>query len=224
MNILIFGASGCIGQEITQLALQEGHYVTAFTRSVEKINHLRQNHLSFFQDDIMNADAVLKAIKSKDIVINVIEGSHRLHKVRVQGTRHIINAMTVAGVNRLLCHTSFIPDKEHPFSTVKQLIHKLSGARRKTNKMHHELEHIIGHSSLNWTIVRSPVISRQSATAGKFPAVPPERKTGQMTAARKTARFILFQLQPGTHNSQKIISLQESPAATQETSDGMYAK
>ncbi|WP_379156196.1 NAD(P)H-binding protein [Paenibacillus sp. sgz5001063] len=51
MNITIFGASGAIGQLLTQLALDYGDFVTAYVRNPHKIS-LKHPNLSFVQGEL----------------------------------------------------------------------------------------------------------------------------------------------------------------------------
>lgn len=43
MNITIFGATGAIGQLLTQFALENGDFVTVYVRNPEKIKQKHSN-------------------------------------------------------------------------------------------------------------------------------------------------------------------------------------
>ena len=71
MQIIIFGASGGTGLEVVKQALEAGHVVTAFVRTPTKIS-IQHPNLTLFEGDVMNAEAVEKAITGQDAVISVL--------------------------------------------------------------------------------------------------------------------------------------------------------
>src|SRR5688572_2821107 len=105
MKLIVFGATGSVGIEIIKQALGQGHSVTAFTRSPEKLAKISQQHLNIFHGDIFNYEDVEKAIKNHEAVLCAI-GDGRLGKVRGVGTKNIIEAMKKTGIERLVCQTT----------------------------------------------------------------------------------------------------------------------
>lgn len=71
MNITIFGASGAIGQLVTQLALDHGDFVTAYVRNLKKIS-LKHPNLSLVQGEVSNTSTIEKAIAESDVVISTL--------------------------------------------------------------------------------------------------------------------------------------------------------
>jgi uncharacterized protein YbjT (DUF2867 family) len=57
MKLLIFGTTGGTGRQLVELALAQGHVVTAFARNPAKLN-LEHASLKVVQGDVMNLDSV----------------------------------------------------------------------------------------------------------------------------------------------------------------------
>ena len=103
MKLLIFGATGTVGQQLVAQALEAGHEVTAFTRNTSSITP--KPGLCVAQGDVLNAQQVRKAMGQHDAVM-VALGAGRKGGVRAEGTRNIINAMQQAGIQQLICQTT----------------------------------------------------------------------------------------------------------------------
>ncbi|WP_405152455.1 NAD(P)-dependent oxidoreductase [Paenibacillus sp. FSL K6-0108] len=71
MNITVFGASGAIGQLVTQLALDHGDFVTAYVRNPQKIS-LKHPNLSLVQGELSNISTIEKAVDESDVVISTL--------------------------------------------------------------------------------------------------------------------------------------------------------
>ncbi|MGB7416854.1 MAG: NAD(P)H-binding protein, partial [Thermosynechococcaceae cyanobacterium] len=109
MKLLIFGATGSIGQQLVDHALAQGHIVTAFTRNREKVEQKHEN-LKVIQGDIMNVLSVAPAVQGQDAVLCSV-GAGRKGMIRSEGTRHIIQAMEKASVRRLICQSTLGVDE-----------------------------------------------------------------------------------------------------------------
>lgn len=106
MKLIVFGATGGTGRQLVQQALEQGHEVTAFLRSPEKLR-LSHANLRLAQGDVLDAAAVARAVPGHDAVLCAL-GAPALKTgvVRSAGTRNIVAAMEKAGVRRLVCQTS----------------------------------------------------------------------------------------------------------------------
>ena len=106
MKLVIFGATGTVGAQVVQQALEQGHAVTAFVRNLAKLD-LQHPRLSFAQGDVMDASAVEQAIRGQDAVICVLGSGKQLKStIRSEGTRQIIRSMEKVGVRRLICQST----------------------------------------------------------------------------------------------------------------------
>jgi len=103
MKLVIFGATGTVGRQVVQQALEQGHTVKAFVRNLTKLD-IQHPQLSFAQGDVMNASAVEQAIRGQDAVICVLGAGKKLKStIRSEGTQQIIQAMEKVGVRRFNC-------------------------------------------------------------------------------------------------------------------------
>ena len=59
MKIIIFGATGTVGQELVKQAIAQGHQVTAFVRNPEKMQHAVNTNLILYKGDVLNAKQVV---------------------------------------------------------------------------------------------------------------------------------------------------------------------
>src|SRR5687768_16562135 len=108
MRILIFGASGATGHELTKQALSQGYAVTAFVRTPLKLK-IQHVNLNVVQGDVADFQAVDSAIKGHDAVLSVLGASSPFaydHTI-VEGMSNIVNAMEAHRVRRLV-YMSFV--------------------------------------------------------------------------------------------------------------------
>ena len=88
MNITIFGATGQVGKRIVQMALNQGHHVTAFGRNVESlIDRDNTNELLTAQKGyLFNEKDVAKAIENE---CNTFFKQRVFHFFFIVQTQHI---------------------------------------------------------------------------------------------------------------------------------------
>jgi putative NADH-flavin reductase len=104
MKIVIFGSTGSVGRHLVEQALAQRHVVTAFARDPTKLD-IKHANLKVVQGDVMNFASVEKAVQGQEAVLCSL-GAGRKGAIRSEGTRHIVQAMENAGVQRLICQTS----------------------------------------------------------------------------------------------------------------------
>lgn len=160
MKLAIFGANGPTGRLLTQLALDEGNDVVAFTRRPEAfpIDHLR---LDVVGGDVHDADAVAIAIRGSDVVLSTLGVPFAKTPVTVysEGMLNIIQGMHAAGIKRLVGVTSSALSP-HPeplggfvFENIMQpyVVNKLGKTLYDDMR---RMEAMVSASDLAWTIVR----------------------------------------------------------------------
>ncbi|MCE7793686.1 NAD(P)H-binding protein [Salipaludibacillus sp. CUR1] len=103
MRLVLFGATGRVGKDVLKLALADGHEVTAFVRSADRLpQSLSENRmLKIHQGDVLNKSDVDEVMAGGyDLVFSALstDKSSTLSK----GVPHIINAMNKHGVNRFI--------------------------------------------------------------------------------------------------------------------------
>ena len=102
MKLIVFGATGKTGQHVWRQALEQGHDVTAFARSVDKIDR-GDSSVRVVQGDITDAESVASAVAGHDAAI-VALGSNGLgdKTTLTAGTRNVVDSMTQHHVGRLV--------------------------------------------------------------------------------------------------------------------------
>jgi len=163
MRLIIFGATGTIGRQLVQQALQLGHSVTAFARHTDKLGDLHHPRLQLQNGDVRDYPAVENALRGHDAVLCAL-GAGRQGQVRAEGTRHIIRAMESTGLRRLICQTTLgAGDSQGNLNFFWKRI--MFGWFLKAAFLDHELqEKYIVASSLDWTIVRPAAFTDGPAT------------------------------------------------------------
>ena len=151
-NLLIFGATGSIGRQLVEQALQQGHTVTAFVRDPAKFG-ISPANLKIAQGDVMDFASVKKAVPGQDAVLCAI-GAGSKGTIRSEGTRNIIRAMENAGVKRFICLSSLgVGDSRDTLNFFWKYI-MFGILLRKAYADHERQEDYVKQSSLEWTIVR----------------------------------------------------------------------
>jgi len=99
MKILILGATGRVGSEIVNHALQDGHQVTVLVRSPEKIQ-LNNENLTIIQGNVLNKEDIVGAMRGADAVISALntDGTTTLS----ESMPLIIKAMENEGIKRII--------------------------------------------------------------------------------------------------------------------------
>ncbi len=158
MKLVIFGATGSIGRQVVEQALEQGHRVTAFARTLTKLNtklNVQHPHLTHFQGDVMDLTAVEQAVRGQDAVVCVLGGGKKLTStIRSEGTQQIIRAMEKVGVRRLICQSTLgAGDSWGNLDFYWK--HIMFGLiLRQVFVDHERQEALVRNSHLDWTIVR----------------------------------------------------------------------
>jgi uncharacterized protein YbjT (DUF2867 family) len=199
MKLVIFGATGTIGRQVVQQALEQGHTVTAFARNLAKLD-IQHPRLSFAQGDVMDAVAVEQAIRGQEAVVCVLGSGKKLTgTVRSEGTRQIIQAMKNVGVRRLICQSTLgVGDSWSNLDFYwKYLMFGL--LLRQVFADHQRQEALVKNSGLDWTIVRPGAFTDGPLTGQYRHSFPNTDRTIALQISRAdVADFILKQLSDGS--------------------------
>jgi uncharacterized protein len=101
MNIVLFGASGTIGQRILREALERGHSVTAIVRQPEQIAVTHPN-LTVKAGDVLDSAFVAQAVAGFDAVISAVGPKGQQPSMLSESAHSLIEGLTRAGVKRLI--------------------------------------------------------------------------------------------------------------------------
>lgn len=199
MKLVIFGATGTIGRQVVQQALEQGHTVTAFARNLAKLD-IQHPHLSFAQGDVMESATVEQAIRGQDAVVCVLGSGKKLTgTVRSEGTRQIIQAMKNVGVRRLICQSTLGVGESWSNLDFYWKYIMFGFILRKVFADHQRQEALVKNSGLDWTIVRPGAFIDGPRTGQYRHSFPSTDRTIALQISRAdVADFILKQLSDGS--------------------------
>lgn len=158
MKLVVFGATGGTGQELVRQALKQGHSVTAFVRSPEKLA-IHNASLTVMKGDVLDQAAVEKAVQGQEAVLVALGVKPPSQKTVVgPGTRNILNAMKKHSVGRIIVESAMFMDdglrsKSLPLRLMTATMMK--GPRR--DKLIQEK--IVMESGLEWVIARPTMLT-----------------------------------------------------------------
>ena len=123
----VFGASGFVGTQVTQLLARGGFRVRAAVRRPDLAGHLKPlgdvGQIVPVQANVRNADSIARAVRGASVVINLVavgyqRGNQRFQAVNVDGAGDVAKAAKAAGVTTLI-HMSMLgaaPESESAFA------------------------------------------------------------------------------------------------------------
>lgn len=203
-KILIFGATGRTGQELMKQALDENYDVTAFVRSLDKINISHVN-LKVFKGSVLNYSDVLNGVQKQDVVFcNLGMPASDKSTLRADGTTNIVRAMKEKGVSRFICQTSlgFGDSKEVLPWHMKYLI--VPFILKNAFKDHELQENVIENSNLDWTIVRPGNMTNGKITNTYKHGFEPTEKIKLKISRADVAQFMLSQIDNNQYLRKKV--------------------
>jgi putative NADH-flavin reductase len=197
MNILIFGATGGSGKELTKLALEQGHNVTALVRNPATLG-ITHTNLTVVQGDVLNADSVSAVVKGKDAIFSAL-GTKVLkpNTIVSDGTKNILAAMQTHGVKRFICETSLgLGDSKEQLNFFFEYI-VIPFFLKNVFADKEVQEQLIMQSNTDWTIVR-PAGLTDGVKTSRYRSGFDKTITGQISRA-DVADFMLKQLTDTTY-------------------------
>ena len=200
MNVIVFGATGKTGQHVLRAALAQGHEVTAFGRSVNRIN-INDPALQTHKGDALDADSVTGAVAGHDAVIVCLGSTGLRDKTTLAvGTAAVIDAMATHDVQRLVVMSAAgVGDSWQQIPRSSRLLFRTM--LRNVFADHEAQEAIVEQSPLDWTIVRAAVLKADPAP-GPYTAT----NTGPNTRITRAdiAAALVDQLPDSTHSRAAI--------------------
>jgi putative NADH-flavin reductase len=166
MKLIVLGATGGTGLEIVRRAVEQGHSVTAFVRSVERLEPFR-DCITIRQGNLLDSEELAEAIKGHDAVLSGFgprlpiakSDEDLLYRFAVTLTR----AMRHAQVTRVVVEsTAFLfKDSIVPPTYLFGRLFFPSVTRDAA-----AMERVLVESDLDWTIVRPPKLTDSPRTGG----------------------------------------------------------
>ncbi len=168
MRVIVFGGTSRFGRQIWRKALDDGHQVTVFGRWAKELLK-EEPALRAIRGDAIDAGRIRGAVSGQDAVIVCLGTDLIEHVTPLTGTSLIMEAMNQRDVKRLVVATTTgdgLDEKEiSMWARIFYPFVRLWGARWGTHMLgaHEPQEREVKESSLDWTIVRVPVINDKLA-------------------------------------------------------------
>ena len=164
-TIALFGGTGFVGSHMLEILLQHGLPVKMMVRSLAGVEE--RPNLTLVEGDLKSRSAIEQTLESVDAVIVMTgprTGSIEDMKAVVEGTRMIVEIMEAKGIKRLLKLSGVsVRLKGEPFPLPRRLLDIGLGLAMKYPSQSKYLEQqIIESCSLDWTVMRPPVISKDT--------------------------------------------------------------
>ena len=181
MKLTIFAATGGIGRQILEQAVDVGHDVTAVVRNPQKLPGDLSRQVRVVTADLAAPDpAMLKsAVEGADAVLSGLgPTSNSEAGVATQGTRAIAAAMNATGARRIVVVSAApigtVPSPGRPNPPKHDpgdgfvLRHLLSPLTKAALRKHYadlaQMEDVLRDSDLDWTAVRPPRLTDKPLT------------------------------------------------------------
>lgn len=152
MKLIVFGATGGVGREFVQQAVEAGHDVSVFVRTPSKVT---TEGVHIIEGDAFDAQAVAQAIEGHEAVVSCLgttKGKGAVKNTSIARMGHnIADGMKAAGVKRLVYCASAGVFGEIPGVTGKAIMLMLA----KPLKDHRNaLNYLLADPSVVYTITR----------------------------------------------------------------------
>jgi putative NADH-flavin reductase len=162
MKLVVLGATGGTGLEIVRRAIEQGHSVTAFVRSPERLEPFR-DRITIRQGDLLNSAELAEAIRGHDAVLSGFgprlpiakADKDLLHRFALTLTR----ATRDAGVSRVVVVSTAFLFKD---AVVPYLFGRCFFPGVVTDAT--AMEQVFREGGLDWTIVRPPELTNKPYT------------------------------------------------------------
>lgn len=165
-NILVIGANGGIGRQSVELALKQGHHVTAVLRNPANLT-LTHPNLEIVKGDIMHPETLKRYLENKDAIISAI-GKNSLKPTTLysDGNRNLLTLMKETGIRRVFFISAAGLDINPGHSLFVKFVTKyiLQKLLRNMYADIRAMEKIVKASDLTWTIMRPPKLTDKPAT------------------------------------------------------------
>jgi uncharacterized protein YbjT (DUF2867 family) len=162
LNVMVFGASGKLGVEITRVLTARGDKVTAFVRPTSDRSRLEPMGVDFVVGDAMDAESVLTGIKESDFdaVITTIGGFGDVPPDYIANA-NIFDAAVATGIKRVIMISTIGAGDSYESAPV---ISRLALAKLLPLKT--QAEDHLRASGLEFTIIRPGGLPPGAGTGG----------------------------------------------------------
>jgi putative NADH-flavin reductase len=198
-KLVVLGANGGIGRQAVEIALKQGHHVTAILRTPAKLTITHPN-LVVVEGDIMKPETLEKYLENKDAVISAI-GKNSLKKTTLysQGSKNLLNAIGKMGPIRVffISASGLEVNPSHNFFIRLATKYILQRLLKNMYADLEKMEKTVKESKLNWTIMRPPKLTNMPFTGHYRFAIDSFLKGGLKISRADLAHYIISNLTNG---------------------------
>jgi len=178
--ILIIGASGFLGREVTKLLLSKGEQVRLLVRTPAKVEDLKQAGAEVIQGDLIDPPSLVRACQGADRVLAAAHsllgnGRYKSEAVDDVGHRALIDAAKVAGIAHFVYMSMLGVSPDHPFDF----------ARTK-----YSIEEYLKASGLSYSILRPSWYMEQNVHIYNGKSILESGKTSLLGKGTKLRNFV----------------------------------
>ena len=235
MRVLVAGAGGFIGSELTNVLLQRGHSVIAFGRTAAKLNGLPPS-VDKRPGDVRDSDAVRRAAKDCDAIAHLalpdITVKYReAYPIWIEGTRNLLAAAVERGMRGFAIASGAVGAYRHePGAWVDESTPE--GLRNRVTQGRGEADDLARAASRNHglplSVVRPPIVYGRGGPFGTY--ILGYMRRGRYRVVGDGANYmgfvhvgdcaLAFALAlEGAHGDETFIVVDDTPITLREASD-----
>jgi putative NADH-flavin reductase len=163
ITIALLGGTGMVGGFVLQQALAEGYDVRALARTPGKLDAFK-DHITIVQGDAQDRATIEKLVRGTQVVISALgpvkADGDAASMISAKASDHVIRSMTEFGVQRYVVVSGAaveVPGDDRNMTgwLLRQLASLVLHDTLKDKQLEYQL---LADSSLEWTLVRCPII------------------------------------------------------------------
>jgi len=130
MRVLITGATGFIGQNLTRYLFSKGYNIRALCRSSSDISVLSEIPVQIYRGDVLDMSSVERALDACDYVFHLAGYARNWSKdrqvyfdVNVKGTKNVLESSQKMGIKKVIFVSTSMtlgPSKEYPIAELEK--------------------------------------------------------------------------------------------------------
>lgn len=199
MQITIFGATGPAGRLTVRHAVDQGHSVTVYARNPAKLDEVPA--VTVVAGELDDVAAVRGVVTGADAVISLLGPGTNKASIAplVPGLQTIVDAMTETGVRRLVAtSTPSAPDPADGRDLrIRAMVTGIRWGMAPAYRAIISMAEVVRASSLDWTLVRAPLLHDKPMGTSARPRQPGE--PGGLRLSRSAlAEFLITEAADGT--------------------------
>lgn len=201
MKIIVFGATGGVGQSVVKQALENGFEVTAFVRTPTKLEVTHEN-LNIVKGNAFNQAEVAAAIAGHDAVVSCLGSSQGMKKSTElqEMAKNIVSGMQEHDVKRIVYTASAGIHQELSGVSGKLIMRML----KNTLTDHRAATDYIEAHGLNYTIVRPMGLTNRPLSGKYRESTTSLPKSSRSIPRADVAHFILKALSDAKYENTSI--------------------